>query len=119
MNSMDTQSILISVRPAFANLLVNGTKTVELRRRFPQEIKSGTRIIIYATLPVGKVIGECRVLEVRKQSLDELWRDSATKAMVPWEFFKRYFDGVDYGYAIHVNRHLRYREAQPIEDVAG
>ena len=49
--------ILLSIKPEFAEKILDGTKKFEFRRRVHTrpEVKS---VIIYATMPVGRVIGE-------------------------------------------------------------
>jgi predicted transcriptional regulator len=52
----DASDALISIRPGYANAILDGTKTIELRRRVP-ELVSGTRLWIYATRPTAAVVG--------------------------------------------------------------
>lgn len=47
----------MSIKPKYAEAILNGTKKYEFRRRFPDNLY-GTKIIIYATFPVKKIIGE-------------------------------------------------------------
>ena len=51
---MDTRDILMSVKLQYANLLVDGVKSIELRRKFPEFISSGTKCLIYSTSPEKK-----------------------------------------------------------------
>ncbi|MGE4232049.1 MAG: ASCH domain-containing protein [Bacteriovoracia bacterium] len=119
MDARNSKEILLSVKPPFANLIVDGIKTIELRRKFPEDIRAGTRCLIYSTSPVQKVIGECRIAEVRRLKLHELWNESATKAMISWAAFSEYFSGLEYGYAVTIYAHLRYDEAQDLPTIAG
>jgi hypothetical protein len=42
--------ILISIQPEYANQIMDGCKTVELRRRFVETIDRDTRLFIYSSI---------------------------------------------------------------------
>lgn len=119
MGTNQEKDVLLSVRPQYANLLVEGVKTVELRRRFPVDLVEGSRCLIYSTSPVQKVIGECKILSVQRLPVPELWEKCALEAMIPWEGFSSYFGGVDHGYAVRMYGHVRYEKEKNLEDVTG
>src|SRR5258706_11145047 len=47
-------TVLISVKPHYAQLIESGEKRVEFRRRFPPEV-SGGRAIFYVSTPVRRI----------------------------------------------------------------
>jgi len=49
--------VLLSIKPEYAEKILNGEKKYEFRKVLPKN-KSITKVIIYATMPIGKVIGE-------------------------------------------------------------
>ncbi|WGL59429.1 ASCH domain-containing protein [Pigmentibacter sp. JX0631] len=59
------KSILLSLHPDFALKILEGKKRLEFRRRFPI-LPTGTKVYIYATKPVGKILGECQILSIKK-----------------------------------------------------
>ena len=69
MNKQVNQDVLLSVKPQYANLIVDGIKSVELRRKFPTDLRQGTRCLIYSSSPTQKVIGECKIETVTKLSI--------------------------------------------------
>lgn len=83
---------IISIHPKFAYAILAGTKTVELRRRIPP-IKMGTRLWIYATQPVGAVIGTVTVEAIVRATPDVIWDLCADGADVSRPEFDRYFSG--------------------------
>jgi predicted transcriptional regulator len=111
-----SRAVLMSVKPSYANLLVSGAKTIELRKRFPSDLPHGTRIIIYSSSPEMAVIGEVEISQVEKLEIRNLWSRAAIEAMISWEDFKEYFKGLDYGYAISVQKAKRYEKKKPLED---
>jgi predicted transcriptional regulator len=92
-------AILLSVKPKFADLIVDGSKLVELRRSVPAQI-IGT-IAIYSSSPVQAIVALADVKETIKASLNELWKISKdyggglTRAEL-----LAYFDSKETGFAI-------------------
>jgi predicted transcriptional regulator len=71
MRSQDV--LLLSVRPRFARAILDGTKTVELRRR-PVRAAPGTLLIIYASAPTMAVVGTARLGRVLVCEPDAAWQ---------------------------------------------
>ena len=64
--------ILLSIKPEFANKIFNGSKKFEFRRLVFKN-KSVNTVVVYASAPVSKVIGEFDIEQVLKLELSELW----------------------------------------------
>ncbi len=65
-------ALLLSVRPRFARAILDGTKTVELRRRFVRAA-AGTPVIIYASTPMMAVVGTARLRQVVVSDPNVAW----------------------------------------------
>lgn len=94
-----SEDILISVRPDYVVKLLEGDKTVELRRRAVR-VLPGTRVWLYATLPVGRIVGFGEVQSVHEHSPVEIWKEFGGRAGITEDHFFDYFDGVSRGCAI-------------------
>jgi predicted transcriptional regulator len=66
--------LLLSVRPRFARGLLGGTKTAEIRRRFP-DVPEGMVVIIYSSSPEKSVLGTMRVRRLVRTTAEEIWRN--------------------------------------------
>ena len=64
-------AILLSVKPKFANLIVEGSKLIELRRAIPAQ-NVGT-IAIYSSSPVQMIVALADVKETIEASPTKLW----------------------------------------------
>ena len=52
--------ILLSIKPEFVEKIISGEKKFEFRKSLPK--RDGiTTVVVYSTMPVGKVIGEFKV----------------------------------------------------------
>jgi predicted transcriptional regulator len=94
------RTVLFSIRPFYADKILAGQKTVELRRRFPEVGMSGSTAMIYCTSPVKAIVGSFRIRDVRKLSLSTLWRSHGGAACIAKDDFNEYFSGQDHGFAI-------------------
>ena len=63
--------VLLSVKPRFANAILEGRKTIELRRTFPVR-HLGATVLIYASAPVQSIVGIARIAGVRETRVDDL-----------------------------------------------
>ena len=94
------RNILFSIRPFYADKILEGLKTVELRRKFPEFGTAGSTALIYATSPVSAIVGTARIKSVSKLSLSKLWKAHGAAACIAKGDFDAYFAGQDYGFAI-------------------
>ncbi|MEM7683299.1 MAG: ASCH domain-containing protein [Pseudomonadota bacterium] len=85
------ESALISIKPKYADAIISGAKTVELRRRIPP-LKTGTCLWIYATRPRGAVIGTAIVSGIIKGTPEQIWEACNNDAAVDRCTFDAYFD---------------------------
>jgi len=90
---------IISIHPIYADAILAGKKTIELRRRIP-ELASGTRLWIYATQPTGAVVGFATIQEVSRAHPKTIWRKHRNGAGVDHDSFKAYFNGTKEAVAI-------------------
>jgi predicted transcriptional regulator len=95
----DATDAIISIHPNYADAILAGKKTIELRRRIP-ELPSGTRLWIYATRPTGAVIGVATIQEVARAHPSTIWKKHRNGAGVDHASFKAYFNGAQQAVAI-------------------
>lgn len=88
------EDALISIRPNFANAILAGKKTVEIRRRIPA-LKVGTRLWIYATQPLGAIVGTAIVEKVIEDTPTELWKTCMDQIALGQCEYDEYFAGTD------------------------
>ena len=65
--------MILSLRPRFADAILSGVKTVELRRTEPK-IRVPTLAFIYASTPARALLGTCIVTSVESGHLAALWQ---------------------------------------------
>jgi predicted transcriptional regulator len=100
-------SVLLSIKPRFANAILEGTKTFEFRRTVFRSL-TVRKVVIYASSPVCRVIGEFMIDGILALELKKLWEETAKGAGINREFFYDYFRGREIGFALRVQRPRRY-----------
>ena len=83
---------IISIHPRHAYAILDGAKTIELRRRIPP-LTVGTRLWIYATRPVGAVIGVATVERIVRDDPAQIWLEFGDQSGIDRGDFDAYFDG--------------------------
>jgi predicted transcriptional regulator/ribosomal protein S18 acetylase RimI-like enzyme len=94
-------TLLMSLRPEYAEMVLKGRKSVEFRRRFSTKYEGAT-IVFYITRPVKQFMFTATASRVDHQGIERLWSDYRDSGGISRTIFERYFSGVTYGYAIHL-----------------
>jgi predicted transcriptional regulator len=89
---MRRTTLFISIRPTFANKILSGVKTIELRRVRPS-IAPGDTVLIYSTSPVMALLGSAKVDEILSGTPRKIWGQVKEHAGVSCEEFNEYFSG--------------------------
>ena len=110
--------ILLSIKPEYAEKILNGTKRFEYRRALyrNQDVRT---VVIYATLPVGKVVGEFEVGGLLSDDPESLWASTKKHAGITKQFFMSYFENRETAFAIQVLNPTRYDEPLPLDQLVG
>jgi predicted transcriptional regulator len=95
------RALLLSVRPRFAEAILAGTKTAEIRRQRPA-VHPGTLLIIYATKPVGAIVGTARVSAISHGSPDGMWEQHHAYTGVTRAEFDSYLAGASTAYILRL-----------------
>ena len=99
-------TLLISIKPKFAERIFAGTKKVELRRKCPR-LSGGDRVMVYISSPIKALAGQFTVERLLQASPDELWTTIKDTAGVTRDEFDKYYRGTDIGYAIFLSESTR------------
>jgi predicted transcriptional regulator len=83
---------IISIRPTFAEAILSGNKTVELRRRIPP-VEVGARLWIYATRPMAAIVGIATIDTIFRGTPQAVWETYSECIAVNRVDFDRYFEG--------------------------
>ena len=99
--------ILLSVKPRFAEAILQGTKTFEFRRALFRRRDIDT-VVVYASSPTCKILGEFTIEDVLSLDIEELWMATRHGGAIDRAYFDSYFAGRSDGHAIKISRAFRY-----------
>lgn len=114
--SSSARALLLSIQPRFAQAIVDGTKTVELRRVRPT-VSAGDRLVFYETSPTRAVVAIATVVGVLAKDPATLRRRVAAKSGLQGEEFLAYFSGCDIGFGIEFCEVVALRSPVTLNDL--
>lgn len=99
--------VLLSIKPEFVERIFSGEKKFEYRRKIFK--RNGIeRIIIYSTMPEGKIVGEFSISEIHNSSPDLIWNKTKSHSGVNKNFYDSYFKDRSDAYAIEISDVVKY-----------
>ncbi|WCD79609.1 ASCH domain-containing protein [Pseudomonas sp. TUM22785] len=99
--------VLLSIKPEYAEKILQGVKRYEFRKNIFKNRDVRT-VVIYATMPVGKVVGEFDFDEVLSGSPSVIWSETREFSGISKSYFNSYFKGRETAHAIKVSVVRRY-----------
>lgn len=106
----DRDALFLSIKPKFVEMLVAGTKTVELRRRRPLAAQPGGLVLVYASSPRMELVGSATIQRVDVGTPEAIWYEHQDRVGLSRGEFNAYYDGAEAATAI-VLRDIRPRPA--------
>lgn len=108
--------ILMSINPIYADKILSGTKKYEYRKVKAKKDKVN-KIVIYATYPIMKVVGEVEVKDILEETPEKLWNVTKEYSGVTKQFYDNYFNKSSKAIAYKLGKIKKYDEPKKLEDV--
>lgn len=87
---MRREVLLLSVRPSFTRQILDGTKTIELRRVRPQA-KAGQMVLIYGSSPTMALLAYGVVERIEMDKPNVFWPRVQHSCGIGWNEYQEYF----------------------------
>jgi len=104
--------IVLSTKPEFAQRIVQGTKKIEIRRRFSTKW-AGSRALIYASSPLRQFVGEAVIGEIQSAEPWKIWEAWKSEIGCSWEEYSSYCNGADKVFAVFFSQVERFKVPIP------
>jgi predicted transcriptional regulator len=114
--SAEKPALFLSLRPRFADLLLDGSKSVELRRVRP-DVAPGTTVLLYASSPTMKLVGKAEVAEVKVAATRQIWREHGRETGISRSEYNDYFKGLEDAVAIKLVNVRRLDKPRALQDL--
>lgn len=108
--------ILMSINPIYADKILSGIKKYEYRKVKAKKDKVN-KIVIYATYPIMKVVGEVEVKDILEETPEKLWNVTKEYSGVTKQFYDNYFNKSSKAIAYKLGKIEKYDEPKKLEDV--
>lgn len=100
--------VLLSIKPEYVEEIIKGNKKFEYRKRiFKREVES---VVIYCTMPVGKIVGEFTIDSIINESPKKIWNMTSSYSGISRDSFLNYFSGRSDGFAIKIKNFVEYEK---------
>jgi predicted transcriptional regulator len=109
--------ILLSIKPKFVEKILSGEKRFEFRRSVPKLDVTVTSIVVYASSPVCRVVGEVEVKRFYSLEINELWNRLVGRGMdLTFDEFFTYFCDCYIGYAFELGKITLFSPVRYLSD---
>lgn len=107
--------VLLPINPNHVDDIFTGIKKFEYRKtRCRKEIHG---IIIYATSPVSRIVGEVEVTQIIEGTPEDVWNRTSYAAGISNDFFGEYYRGRKKAVAYALGQHMKYQKTLELKDI--
>jgi predicted transcriptional regulator len=99
--------VLLSIKPEFANKIFDGTKKYEFRKNIFKR-NDVNKVVVYASSPVQRIIGEFDIKSILCEELDKLWEITREFSGITKQFYDTYFANKEMAFAIQIGDVKKY-----------
>lgn len=97
------RALLLSIKPKYADLILAGTKRVELRRSWPSN-DIGV-MVLYSSAPIQKLVGVAFINRIEECDFEKLWTlADANGGGVTYDELQTYVAGKKTAFGVMINR---------------
>ncbi|MBQ3707374.1 MAG: hypothetical protein II889_05615 [Clostridia bacterium] len=106
--------MLLSIKPEYVKKIISGKKKYEFRKfHCREEIDT---IVIYATAPMKKVIGEAALVNIIEGDIDYVWHETRNFGGILKRDYIKYYHEREVAIAYHLGKVTVYKEPMKLED---
>jgi predicted transcriptional regulator len=104
----------MSIKPKFVKEIISGNKKFEFRKAIfkRDDVES---ILVYASSPISKVIGEFSVKSIISDTPEQVWTVTKEGSGISKLFFDDYFSGKSTAHAIPIENFIEYSSPENLE----
>jgi predicted transcriptional regulator len=107
-------NVLLSIKPEFAYKIFEGTKKYEFRKSIFK--KDVDKVVVYASSPVQRVIGEFEIEDILCGEVNSLWQTTQKFAGISKDFYDEYFANKEIAFAIQVGKIHKFPKPRRLSD---
>lgn len=107
--------VLLSIKPEFVDKIFAGLKKYEFRKSLfrRSDVKY---VIIYASAPVKRVVGEFEIKDILSDDVEYIWEQTKNYSGITKDFYDSYFQNKKTANAIRIGHLKKYENARRLSD---
>lgn len=109
--------VLFSIKPPYAKLILEGSKTIELRTKIPK-LQKGDILVFYESSPVKMITFTAEVDKVIIAKPEILWNQYHASLGLSKQSYDSYFKNHELAYGIRLSNIIAIQHA-PIDSILG
>ena len=110
LDSLNSDLLLISIKPKFAESIFRGEKTIELRKSAPTRAGKDSYMLIYVTAPIKKIWGICKIENIIIETPKLLWEKHGQKTGITKSEFNDYYKENKKAFGIEITDVINFLE---------
>lgn len=107
--------MLLSIKPQYVKKIISGKKKYEFRKFHCRE--GVDTIVIYATAPMKKVVGEVNLLDIIEGDVEYVWRETRGFGGIQKKDYKAYYKEREVAIAYQLGEVTLYDEPKTLSDL--
>lgn len=114
-NMQGMLNAIFSIKPEYVERIFSGEKKYEFRTTICK--KTISKIIIYETSPISKIVGEVSVVKILKNTPSNIWKIASLDAGIEYDSFLKYFSNREYAYAYVLKNPIQYNRQFSLKEL--
>lgn len=107
-------TILMSIKPEYIKKIFDGTKKYEYRKT-KCKIKP-TKIIVYTSSPIKKVVGEIIIEDILYDKKEIIWDKTKVSGGIEKKNYDKYFEKKDNAIAYKIKEYIKYDSPKELSE---
>ena len=108
-------TILLPIKPEYANKIVNQTKLYEYRKNICKRYID--KIVIYSTSPVKRIVAEVEVKSIISNTPNKLWDETKQYSGISKIKYMKYFANKNIAFAYELGKVIVYEKPKKLKDI--
>ena len=109
------KKVLLSIKPCYVAEILAGRKTVEYRKRIPQD-NTVNQVLVYSSFPVKRVVAEFTLGGFLSGTPEWLWEQTSNVGGISKDVFDQYFEDKDITYAYQIDNLQVFEHPRPLAE---
>jgi len=109
-------NVLLSIKPKYANQIINGNKRYEFRKSVFKN-RDLDMVYLYSSSPVKRIVGAFVIKDIIENHPKQLWNEYKDFSGVDEDDFFSYFRGKEKGFAIEIGEVKAFDPLNPKEHI--